>query len=206
MPAKRIGGLVLRGAIAAALALLPAGPASPDEADPAGPAPANFLVAKVAGKRIYFSDIQRVAQRLEKPLQEKFRGDPDWRAGFIRNYVAQVALAQMAERQKLDRQPSVVLSLDLARRRILSDALIQSRLDALSVAEEELKVYYEQNMQRYMLGKKVQPFSEVRAKVGQEYAGELRERAVSDLIREALLQAETEFDEGRVQERIRPPQ
>jgi peptidyl-prolyl cis-trans isomerase C len=66
----------------------------------------------------------------------------EWWAGFRK-------LAQLAEKQKLDRQTPTKERLEFDRTMLLADAMMNAQLNSFTVAEEEVAKYYESNRERY---------------------------------------------------------
>lgn len=109
----------------------------------------DYVIAKAGKQEIYFSEVERVASKLERHLKENFDKALPWRLDFIQNYVIQTVLTQKAEREKIDRDPEVAFELELARRRVLSDVLIGRRINEIRVSHEDIRKYYDENLSRF---------------------------------------------------------
>lgn len=136
--------LILAGLIFAALA---AGRGWAEDKD--------YVIAKAGKQEIYFSDVAKVASKLDWHFEENFDKSLPWRLNFIQNYVTQSVLTQKAERETLDQDPEVALEIVLARRRILSDVLIGRRINEIRVSSEEIRKYYDENMGQFGTPEKI---------------------------------------------------
>jgi len=115
----------------------------------------DYVVATVSEEKVYFSEIQKVAQGLNRFLKENFKTSKDWRLNYIRQYVARVALTKRAEREGADKDQDVLFALEQAKRNILSDKLLSDRLAKIKITEDGLKRYYEQNKAKYRIKEKI---------------------------------------------------
>lgn len=109
----------------------------------------DYLVGKVGQKEIYFSEIQRAVNRLDPHLRENFETGLPWRLDFIRNYLAQYALAERARREGLDRDPDIALELELSVRRALADRLVEQKVNEIRVSEADIEKFYQEDRSRY---------------------------------------------------------
>jgi hypothetical protein len=115
----------------------------------------DYIVATVGEEKIYFSEIEKVAQGLNRFLKENFQTSREWRLNYIRQYVARVALTKRAEREEKDKSEDVLFALEQARRNILSDKLLGDRLAKIKITEDDLKRYYEQNKSKYRIRERI---------------------------------------------------
>ena len=115
----------------------------------------DYLIAEIGPRKIYFSEINRVAQKLNRFLKENFETSQQWRLNFIRQYIAQIALAEMAEKEGLGQDKSVKADIEKAKQGILAEKLITSKLAQVLIAEEDIQNYYNRNKNKYQIKAKV---------------------------------------------------
>jgi len=115
----------------------------------------DYVVATIGEEKIYFSEIERSAQGLNRFLKENFETSKEWRLDYIRKYIAQIALAKKAENQGLDKDEKVILTLRQARQAILTDKLLNNMLAKIKVTDDDLKNFYEQNKVKYQIPEKI---------------------------------------------------
>jgi len=115
----------------------------------------DYLIAEVGSKKIYFSEINRVAQKLNRFLKENFETSQNWRLNFIRQYIAQIALAEMAEKEGLAQDENVKADIAKAKQGILAEKLVTDKLAQVLIAEEDIQNYYEQNKGKYQIKAKI---------------------------------------------------
>jgi len=115
----------------------------------------DYLIAEIGSKKIYFSEINRVAQKLNRFLKENFETSQNWRLNFIRQYIAQIALAEMAEKEGLAQNQNVKADIAKAKQGILAEKLVTDRLAQVLIAEEDIQNYYNKNKDKYQIKAKV---------------------------------------------------
>lgn len=115
----------------------------------------DYLIAEVGPKKIYFSEINRVAQKLNRFLKENFETSQNWRLNFIRQYIAQIALAKMAEKEGLGQDKNVKADIAKAKQGILAEKLVTEKLAQVLIAEEDIQNYYNQNKDKYQIKEKI---------------------------------------------------
>jgi len=115
----------------------------------------DYLIAEIGPRKIYFSEINRVAQKLNRFLKENFESSQNWRLNFIRQYIAQIALAEMAEKEGLAQDKNVKADIAKAKQGILAEKLVTERLAQVLIAEENIQNYYNQNKDKYQIKEKI---------------------------------------------------
>ena len=115
----------------------------------------DYVVASIGKEKIYFSEIERVAEGLNRYYRENFETSRDWRLSYVRQYVVRVALAKRAEREGIHKDKDVIFEIERARENILSNKVLSSRLDKIKITEEDLQKYYRQNQERYQIKEKL---------------------------------------------------
>lgn len=116
----------------------------------------DYVVAKIGKDKIYFSEIQRESEALNRFLKENFQTSKSWRLDFFRKHIAKLALARRANREGLDKQEDVSYEIKSAKTGILAEALLSRGLiQKLKINDENLRKYYEQNKEKYRTKAKV---------------------------------------------------
>ncbi|MBU1084673.1 MAG: peptidyl-prolyl cis-trans isomerase, partial [Candidatus Omnitrophica bacterium] len=109
----------------------------------------DMIIAQVGDTVIYFSEIKKVADKLNRFLKENFYSSKKWSLDFVNQYIAQTALAQRAEDEGLDKDEDVRFEMDKVRRGLLSDKILGRELSKIVLTEEDLKDYYDKNTEKY---------------------------------------------------------
>ncbi|UCD15474.1 MAG: peptidyl-prolyl cis-trans isomerase [Candidatus Omnitrophota bacterium] len=115
----------------------------------------DLIIATIGKEKIYFSELERESEKLNRFLKENFQTSKTWRLDFFRKYIATLALAKRAKRQGLDREADVIHEIERARRGILAEKLVADEFTKLKISEEDLRKYYEQNKEKYRIKEKV---------------------------------------------------
>ena len=109
----------------------------------------DYVVASIGDNKVYFSQVLKETQGLNNVLKENFANDLAWRVDFITKYVANCAIALRAKEEGLEKDPQVRYALDRAERITLSANMLQRRLAAARISDQDLRNFYEQNKQSY---------------------------------------------------------
>ena len=115
----------------------------------------DYLIAEIGPRKVYFSEINRIAQKLNRFLKENFETSQNWRLNFIRQYIAQIALAEMAEKEGLEKDKDVMEDIEKARQGILAEKLVTDKLLQIVIAEEDIRAYYQENKDKYRIKEKI---------------------------------------------------
>jgi hypothetical protein len=115
----------------------------------------DYVVATLGDEEIYFSEIERASEGLNRFLKENFEMSLDWRMNYIRNYVTVYVLSQRAIKEGLNKEKDVMFDLENARRKILSEKILQNSIEGKEITEDEIKGYYEKNQEKYQIKEKI---------------------------------------------------
>lgn len=115
----------------------------------------DYIVARIADEPLYFSEIDRAALSLNRFLRDNFENSQSWRVNYIRQYIAQTALAVRAEHEGLHEDSETAFDLKRARSGILAEKILQDRLEKLVITQEEFKKHYEENKAMYQIKEKI---------------------------------------------------
>jgi len=115
----------------------------------------DYEVAEVAGVPIYFSQVDRAAQGLNKYLRENFMMSENWRLEYIRKHIANIALAKRAYRRLGTGSDTAVFGMHFSQQRAFADKLRQARLSQVKVTEADYKSYYEKNKDNYKVSERL---------------------------------------------------
>jgi parvulin-like peptidyl-prolyl isomerase len=113
-----------------------------------------------------------------------FEKDSAWRLEFIRSYVTQYVMAKRAVEEKVDQRPDVAFDVEMAKRRVLSDILIQRKIDEIRIPTDDIVKYYEENKERFGTSEKIR-VSYVRVKTAGEAEEVSSELAKGKTLKEA---------------------
>ena len=115
---------------------------NPDTA--AKPADAGAVVADVEGRKITLGEIQGMVGKLpEAPLELN---------QLVREYVAQILIAEAARRKGIADRPEVRQRLGQVENQILTQAGLMDEIKIAPPAGNDLKYYFEANKGRYLQG------------------------------------------------------
>ena len=115
----------------------------------------DYVIAKMGNQEIRFSEIQAAAANLNRFLKENFETSLNWRMNYIRQYVAQKALAKRASREGLEKDKDVMAMVDKAKEGIIADKLLGDALAKNKATEEDMRRYYRMNKTKYQIKEKV---------------------------------------------------
>lgn len=157
------------------------------------------IVATIGGGKIYFSEIKRSADRLNRFLKENFETSDAWRKDFIRQYIAKQALVKRAQREGLAKDKDIIFTIEQARLGILADKLLERELNKISITDADLQKYYEENKGKY----EKKSFEDVKRQVEFEYGKKLKDEAVNRFIMDTFVEEKVKvFDD--VIARVKP--
>jgi len=176
----------------------------------------DYVVAEVAGVPIYFSQVDRAAQGLNKYLRENFMMSENWRLDYIRKHIANIALAKRAYRRLGTGSDTAVFGMHFSQQRAFAEKLRQARLSQVKVTEADYKRYYENNKDNYRVEDmdedgmpipkeppEYRPYEEVKSSVEFAATRKKKDDAISDLTSETFLQENVTIFEDRILERMR---
>ncbi len=110
------------------------------------------VIAKVGQWQINFQDIERIVGYYPKNVQEALLQDPQKMMKMINRMVEAKVLSDKAKAEGFDKEPDIAEQLDLFFKDKLAVAYVQQRvLKGISVTDEELKQYYQANIEKYQV-------------------------------------------------------
>jgi peptidyl-prolyl cis-trans isomerase C len=104
------------------------------------------VVASINGKPVTAGDLRKFVNGLPPQLSGVMERDPK---EFARQYALMQTLAKIAQDEKLDQQSPYAERLEYGRLNLLTQSLIERKLNAAPVSDQELKDYYEKNKSNY---------------------------------------------------------
>ncbi len=111
--------------------------------------PDGVVVAKIAGEDIYLSELETLIAQQSPELQERI-SSKGGKLELLKNLVAQRVLERKARKLGLQEDDKVQLAIDLATREILVRKLMSDEVKSkVAVKEEDAKLYYEANKERF---------------------------------------------------------
>lgn len=146
--------------------------------------PGDEVIATIGNEKIYFSQVKQSADRLNRFLKENFETSDAWRKDFIHQYIARRALAKRAEREGLAKDKNIVFAIEQARLGILADKLLEDKLSKISVSEDDVLKFYEENKTKY----ENKPFEKVKTQVEFEYNKKLKDEAINRFVMDTFVE------------------
>lgn len=119
------------------------------------------IVAQVGDRKITLGEVEEALGSLPKESLEQ--------NNVITQYVAQILMAEAAERKGLHKQPSIQNRLNFIRNQILAQATLSEELKIPPPSKQDLENLFEANKTRY-LNDSVQNFSEAQEQVSRDWA------------------------------------
>ncbi|MFH1837144.1 MAG: peptidyl-prolyl cis-trans isomerase [Candidatus Omnitrophota bacterium] len=107
------------------------------------------IVAEVGGEAIYFSEIKKIADKLNKFLKENFYNSESWRINFIRQYIVQTALAKRAIDEGLDKDEEIIFEIGNFKNSILAEKILENKVKEIVLNEQDFKDHYDKNKEQY---------------------------------------------------------
>ncbi|MDZ4801515.1 MAG: peptidylprolyl isomerase [Bryobacteraceae bacterium] len=104
----------------------------------------DAVIAFINGRKFTVGDFERLLPALNPNLQKLVASQP--KAG-LQEYALVDLLTREAEKLKLDQDPKLLEKLAEARRQMLAVALIQKQTELTKVPEEDVRKYYEANLE-----------------------------------------------------------
>ncbi|MDP8258912.1 MAG: peptidylprolyl isomerase [Candidatus Aadella gelida] len=115
----------------------------------------DVIIAQVGDTTIHFSEIIKVADKLNRFLKENFYNSETWRMNFIKQYIVQTALAKRAIEEGLDKDKKIVFELDNVKNSILADKILEKKVSEIALTEQDFKDHYDTNKEKYTTKKRV---------------------------------------------------
>jgi len=151
---------------------------------------AEKVLATVNGKKITESQLNRAIENLPARYQG-LKDNPQFRKMVLENMVKEELLYQEAKKEGVDKDPKVKEEIELAKKRIMIQALLRKhiKLPKVKVTEEEAKAFYEKNKHQFVdaNGKPV-PFKSLKPFIIQSLKQQKEEeafrKAVEEYVRE----------------------
>lgn len=109
----------------------------------------DYVVATVGDDKIYYSEVEQAASRLNQFQKENFDANREWKINFIREYVARFAAAKKGVAEGLDKDKEVSFDIEQARRSILAEKMVSADIARINYTEQDVRKYFEQNKMRY---------------------------------------------------------
>jgi len=119
------------------------------------PKEGDIIVAKIGGRNITMGEMNRELERLPVFVKESFKGK-EKRLEFLGQYIAGELLYDSAKRQGIDNDKKVIEDLNFSKKQLMINKLIEQDVDLKlrEPGEEDLKLYYEANKDKYTEEKK----------------------------------------------------
>jgi len=112
----------------------------------------DYVIGKIGRESIYISEVDAIAQRLDRFSLNNYKTNKEWRYNFIRNYIAQTALAKRAQREGLDKDEKIVKELKRVETSLLAEKILKDTVSSkMKVGDKALKDFYEENKERYRM-------------------------------------------------------
>lgn len=170
--------------------------------------PDDYVIATIGKEKVYFSEVKRSAEGLNRFLKENFDTSKEWRLDYIRKHVARYALTKRAIHEGLEKNGDVIFAMEQAGRNILSDKIINDQLDKVKITEDDIRNYYEQNKTKYQQTDKKgrakdKPFDEVKSQVEFDYSKKIRDEIIDKFIRETLTMEKVQIYDEVIEEKMK---
>lgn len=108
----------------------------------------NKALAVVEGKTIYDSDLDQLIEQAPKEQQGQFR-TADGRRQLLDEMIAQELFYLEAKKEKLDESEEYQKMVTDAKEKLLKSLAITEYMKAITVDDEELKAYYDENPDQF---------------------------------------------------------
>jgi EpsD family peptidyl-prolyl cis-trans isomerase len=168
-PDRRISSLRFGLAGSVALVLLLSGCGD----DESKKKPLTQVAAKVDGEEISIHQVNSIMSREGMPAQ----GTPEISQQILERLIDQQVLVNRAIEAKLDRDPNVLLKIDMARREILGQAYLEKQLTGLSKPTAgDIRKYYVDNPYLFS-DRKIYDVQEIRMQATPAIKGDLEQMA-----------------------------
>ncbi len=159
---------------------------------------ADKVLATVNGKKITASQLDRAIEGLP-PRYQGLKNNPQFRKMILENMVKEELLYQEAKKEGIDKDPKVQEEIELAKKRIMIQALLRKhvKLPKVEVTEEEAKAFYQKNKGQFVdaNGKPI-PFKSLKPFIIQSLKRQKEEKAYRKAVERYVAQLEKE---GKVQ-------
>ena len=109
------------------------------------------VLAVVAGHEITEEELNTFIQRLPRE-QQMYASNPQFREHCKEQLIAMQVLAQCGVDEKLEETEEFQKIMEDAKKDILAQLVLKHTLDAVTVSDEEVKEFFENNKQRYAKG------------------------------------------------------
>ena len=111
----------------------------------------NRILAVIAGESITEAEFEAFLQNVPKE-QRAYLSNPQARQYYLDQLIALYLYAKEAEEQKMDETEEFQKILKNARRDILAQMGMREALKDVTVSEEEVRAFYDENQQQYTKG------------------------------------------------------
>ena len=160
---------------------------------------ADKVLAVVNGKEITEKQLNEAIKDLP-PNYQNLKGKPEFRKMLLENLVKEELLFQQARREGIEKEPEVQRKIELAKRRIIIQALLEKHVKPgkVQVSEKEALDFYNKNRAQFRdaNGKQI-PFNSLRPFIVQSLKQKKEEealrRAINSYISTLEKKAKVEF-------------
>lgn len=112
------------------------------------------VLAAVAGEEITQEEFDMFLQAVPRE-QQAYLSNPQFREQCLQQFIALRLFAKEGEEMKLDETEEFKTMIINAKRDILAQMVMHDMISKLTVSEEEMKAYYEENKAQYQQGETV---------------------------------------------------
>ena len=112
------------------------------------------VIAVVAGKEITQAEFDAFLQGLPRE-QQAYISNPQFKKQCLEQFLALHMFAELGADEKLEETEEFQTIMESAKRDILAQLAIRETMKSVTVSEEEIKAYYEQNKQQFVKGPSV---------------------------------------------------
>ena len=115
---------------------------------------ANEVLATVAGREITEEILNAYLKNVPEE-QQMYASNPAFRQHYLDQLIAMYAFAQMGEDEKLDETEEFQKVIESAKRDILAQMAMREVLKDITVTDEEVRAYYDENRDKFRRGETV---------------------------------------------------
>lgn len=109
------------------------------------------VLAVVAGEEITQEEFNAFLQAVPRE-QQAYLSNPQFREQCLQQLISLRLYVKLGEEEKLEETEEFIKMMENARRDILAQMAMREVMKTVTVSEEELKVYYEENKKQYSKG------------------------------------------------------
>lgn len=152
------------------------------------------VVAKIGDRIITLQDLHDEIQKLPQEMQKQYTL-PEQKLEFLKQYVAKELLYNTALRRGYDQDPDLLKNLDLMRRELIVQRLVEEEIKGkIKITEAERQLYYESNKDRYAKEGEPGDGGEItRDKIESDMQREKEQSAYQELMQKALQAQEVQI-------------